>query len=75
MLISFGVLKKYMIIGITPVRISFAGGGTDMPLWYKKNGGKVISTSINYYSYIFSVSSPLFLWCLLEEINYNHPSN
>lgn len=41
-----------MIITRTPFRISFFGGGTDYPEWYKKNGGSVISTTINKYSYI-----------------------
>ncbi len=41
-----------MIISRTPFRISFFGGGTDFPEWYLKNGGKVVSTSINKYCYI-----------------------
>ncbi len=41
-----------MIISRTPFRISFFGGGTDYPQWYKKNKGSVISTTINKFSYI-----------------------
>jgi D-glycero-alpha-D-manno-heptose-7-phosphate kinase len=41
-----------MIITRTPFRISFFGGGTDYPVWYKENGGTVISTTINKYCYI-----------------------
>jgi D-glycero-alpha-D-manno-heptose-7-phosphate kinase len=41
-----------MIISRTPFRISFFGGGTDYPVWYRKHGGAVISTSINKYCYI-----------------------
>ena len=41
-----------MIITRTPFRISFCGGGTDMPNHYRKNGGCVISTSIDKYVYI-----------------------
>lgn len=41
-----------MIISRTPTRISFFGGGTDYPVWYLKNGGMVLSTTINKYSYI-----------------------
>ena len=41
-----------MIISRTPTRISFFGGGTDYPVWYLENGGTVLSTSINKYSYI-----------------------
>jgi len=41
-----------MIISRTPFRISFFGGGTDYPAWYKENGGAVLSTAINKYCYI-----------------------
>lgn len=41
-----------MILCRTPFRISFFGGGTDYPSWYFKNGGSVLSTSINKYCYI-----------------------
>jgi len=41
-----------MIISRTPFRISFFGGGTDYPVWYRKNGGCVLSTTINKYCYI-----------------------
>ena len=42
-----------MIIIRTPLRISFFGGGSDLPSWYKNyNDGCVLSTSINKYSYI-----------------------
>lgn len=41
-----------MIITRTPFRISFFGGGTDYPVWYKESGGVVLSTTINKYCYI-----------------------
>lgn len=41
-----------MIISRTPFRISFFGGGTDYPVWYKKQKGAVLATSINKYCYI-----------------------
>jgi D-glycero-alpha-D-manno-heptose-7-phosphate kinase len=41
-----------MIIGIAPVRISFAGGGTDMPEFYENYGGQVLSTTINRFTYV-----------------------
>lgn len=41
-----------MVISRTPFRISFFGGGTDYPAWYKKNGGSVLATSINKYCYL-----------------------
>ena len=36
-----------MIITRTPFRISFAGGGSDLPDFYEQYGGCVLSTSIN----------------------------
>lgn len=41
-----------MIISRTPFRISFFGGGTDYPDWYRKNGGVVLATTINKYCYL-----------------------
>ncbi len=42
------------MIGVrTPFRISFSGGSTDIPNFYKKYGGKVVSTSINKFMYHF----------------------
>lgn len=41
-----------MIIARAPVRISYGGGGTDMPEYYAPYGGMVISATINKYFYI-----------------------
>lgn len=41
-----------MIISRTPLRISFVGGGSDLPAYYEKYGGAVLSTTINKYIYI-----------------------
>ena len=41
-----------MIISRTPFRISFAGGGTDLPSYYLKEDGQVISTTIDKYLYV-----------------------
>ena len=41
-----------MIITRTPLRISIAGGGTDLPSYYEKHGGLVISAAINKYIFI-----------------------
>ena len=41
-----------MIISRTPFRISFFGGGTDYPVWFKESGGAVLATSIDKYCYI-----------------------
>ena len=41
-----------MIISRTPFRISFAGGGSDLPSFYRREIGAVLSTSIDKYMYI-----------------------
>ena len=41
-----------MVISKTPVRISFFGGGTDYPEYFKLNGGSVISTTIDKFIYV-----------------------
>lgn len=41
-----------MIISRTPFRISFFGGGTDYPAWYRVHGGAVLGTTIDKYCYI-----------------------
>ena len=41
-----------MIISKTPFRISFFGGGTDYPAWFRENKGAVLATTINKYCYI-----------------------
>lgn len=47
-----------MIITRTPFRISFAGGGSDLPAFYHKEPGAVLSTTIDKYMYI--VIHPFF---------------
>lgn len=41
-----------MIITRSPLRISLGGGGTDLPSYYRKYGGFVLSAAINRYVYI-----------------------
>ena len=41
-----------MIITRTPFRVSFAGGGSDLPSFYHRHEGCVLSTSINKYMYV-----------------------
>jgi D-glycero-alpha-D-manno-heptose-7-phosphate kinase len=41
-----------MIITRTPLRISFFGGGTDYPVWYREFGGAVLSTTIDKCCYL-----------------------
>ena len=63
-----------MVISRTPFRVSFAGGGTDLPVFYKNNGyGAVISTAIKQYMYI--IIHPYFhnkirvKYSKLEDVN------
>ena len=41
-----------MIISRTPLLMSFVGGGSDLPSFYRKHGGAVVSTAINKFVYI-----------------------
>lgn len=41
-----------MILSRTPFRLSFFGGGTDYPAWYRREGGAVLSTTIDKYCYL-----------------------
>lgn len=41
-----------MIIARAPLRVSFVGGGSDLPAFYRRHGGAVISTAIQKYIYV-----------------------
>src|SRR5881394_3066536 len=41
-----------MIICRTPFRISFFGGGTDYPAWYRAHGGAVLAATIDKYCWL-----------------------
>ena len=65
-----------MLITKTPYRISFFGGGTDYPEWYKKNGGAFLSTTIDKYVYLtvrqlpkFADSNYRIVWSKVETVN------
>tara|TARA_A100000164_G_C21921357_1_gene780866 strand:+ start:1192 stop:1578 length:387 start_codon:yes stop_codon:yes gene_type:complete len=64
-----------MIITKTPYRISFFGGGSDYPVWYKKFGGSVLSTTIDKFIYISCRDLPPFfdhkyriVWSKIENV-------
>jgi D-glycero-alpha-D-manno-heptose-7-phosphate kinase len=74
-----------MIITRTPLRISFFGGGTDYPLWYRAHGGAVLSTTIDKCCYITCRHLPPFFdyhsrvsYSRVENVSANddiqHPS-
>ena len=65
----------FMAISRTPYRISFFGGGTDYPEWYRKNGGAVLSMATNKYCYISGRHLPPFfgirhrvVWSHIETV-------
>jgi D-glycero-alpha-D-manno-heptose-7-phosphate kinase len=77
--------KPRMIITRTPLRISFFGGGTDYPIWYREHGGAVLSTTIDKSCYITCRRLPPFFeyhsrisYSKVENVNQNsaieHPS-
>ena len=45
-----------MLISKTPYRIPLAGGGSDLPFYYKNKGGEFISCGIDQYVYVFLVN-------------------
>jgi len=41
-----------MIVSRAPLRMSFVGGGSDLPSYYRQNGGAILSTSVDKYMYV-----------------------
>lgn len=65
-----------MILSRTPLRVSFAGGGSDLPSYYTKHGGAVLSTTIDKYIYIavhrfFYPNQSLLKYSKTELVNNN----
>jgi D-glycero-alpha-D-manno-heptose-7-phosphate kinase len=65
----------FMAISRTPYRISFFGGGTDYPDWYRVHGGAVLSMAINKYCYVSGRHLPPFfgirhriVWSHIETV-------
>src|SRR5277367_3286095 len=74
-----------MVITSTPLRISFFGGGTDYPVWYREHGGAVLSTTIDKSCFITCRWLPPFFeyhsrisYSKVENVSQNddiqHPS-
>jgi D-glycero-alpha-D-manno-heptose-7-phosphate kinase len=74
-----------MIISRTPYRISFFGGGTDYPAWFREHGGAVLTTTIDKYCFLSVRYLPPFfehrtrvVWSMVEHVNsvdeIQHPS-
>ena len=74
-----------MIISKTPFRMSFFGGGTDMPAFFNEHGGAVISTTFDKYCYVNVRHLPPFMpyyselvYSRIERVNHideiEHPA-
>jgi D-glycero-alpha-D-manno-heptose-7-phosphate kinase len=63
-----------MIITRSPLRISLGGGGTDLPSYYRKYEGFLISAAINKYVYInlhdTFVDNLIIKYSKMEEVNH-----
>ena len=64
-----------MAISRTPYRVSFFGGGTDYPAWYRRHGGAVLSMAIDKHCYIGTGFLPPFfgirhriIWSHIEAV-------
>lgn len=64
-----------MIITRTPLRVSFFGGGTDYPPWFREHGGAVLATTIDKYLYLHCRYLPPFfdfksriVWSKIEQV-------
>ena len=64
-----------MIITKTPFRMSFFGGGTDLPEFFNEYGGAVLSTTFDKYCYVnvrhlplFFVDSPELSYSIIERV-------
>lgn len=70
------IYRIIMIISRTPLRISFAGGGSDLPSYYREAGGAVLSTTIDKYIYLavhkyFYPNQSLLKYSKTELVNNN----
>jgi D-glycero-alpha-D-manno-heptose-7-phosphate kinase len=63
-----------MVITKTPLRISFFGGGTDYPVWYREHGGSVLSSTIDKCCYITCRRLPPF-FDYHSRISYSKAEN
>ena len=63
-----------MIVSKTPLRITLAGGGTDLPSYYRKNSGYVISLAIDKFIYI-SINKTFVDYFQLKYSKYEKVKN
>ncbi len=60
-----------MIISRAPLRIGFFGGGTDYPEYFLQEGGAVLSTAIDKYSYVTASPFPSHLFDYGVRVSYS----
>ena len=60
-----------LVITRTPLRVSFCGGGTDLPAFYERSHGAVLSTAINKYIYV-TVKKHGNVFNERIRLNYSH---
>lgn len=65
-----------MIIVRSPYRVSFFGGGTDYPAWFRQHGGQVLTSTLDKYCYLSVRRMPPFLgtkyrvfWSKMEAVD------
>jgi D-glycero-alpha-D-manno-heptose-7-phosphate kinase len=59
-----------MIITRAPMRISFFGGGTDYPEYFLKEGGAVLATAIDKFTYVTANPFPSYLFDYTIRVSY-----
>lgn len=47
-----------IVVGRAPARVSLVGGGTDLPAYYERHGGAVVSFAVSMYSYAQASARP-----------------
>ena len=60
-----------MIISRAPLRVSFFGGGTDFPEYFAKEGGAVLATAIDKYSYVTASTFHSHLFEYAVRVSYS----
>lgn len=67
-------MYKKIVVTKTPLRVSFLGGGTDIPNFYKKNSGLVLSSTIDKFIYV-TVKEHGSLFFSKYRLNYSKTEN
>jgi D-glycero-alpha-D-manno-heptose-7-phosphate kinase len=60
-----------LIISRAPLRISFFGGGSDFPEYFREHGGRVLSTAIDRYNYMTATPFPSRLFDYKIRLSYS----